>query len=624
MRRLTALFVPKRSSKSDAGSSIHSETQSNVASSSADNVNSGPGSNAPSPSKPAKSRSGFFRSLSRNGGASSAGQTGSDAKNKRQPMPSLMTDPSSSASSSSGGPHTPDDDRSSLPAEPYRIPAWLHSASSAPLTYDDPRVTGLDVGMKQLPPKPSLPQIVHDDTDDDSSSDGSSESDGAPLSTIKKTSAQSPLAYFRSLTVNSISPPFSPPPLLHIPGCPVYPRSSNSERIVSTAESLRSLMFKKRLLRQIAGGPLTPSDEASIAAFRTRMRAPPARRPSLNLDDNAVKDARHLDKYSQGLRWWVDRPCFEERMVLYMPHDRTGEIQVLRITGSELGVAALEFSEGLEAMADLDYYNDSTIPLSTSLTSLPPTPPAVPLSIHSSPSMMASALPPPLPNKIGQQSGVFLIILRVQSSLTTVCVYVGGQSPHLHPEILCTRQLRPLYVWSIRQNRLNSRVPVCLVCRLPLLTRRRSWVTFPYLCSQRLLPLPLVHQPSSCRQTPLRTSLAHCLSLLRNKACASPRMRKRRIPYHSVMSCGSSRSGKRRLGSSRWSENGECTKRRGVSMKRSDESRKRRSLGGRRRKLHGIESARLWKRTGRRGCMPMRWSQREPGERALAWVLSRR
>ncbi|THH32942.1 hypothetical protein EUX98_g1295 [Antrodiella citrinella] len=392
MRRLTAIFVPKRSSKSDAGSSVLSDTPATSRPSSTDNVTS---PNAPSSSsKPSKPRSGFFRSLSRNNGSPSpnAGPA-PEAKAKRHDMPYLTTE--SSASSSSGGPHTPDDDRSSLiPVEASRAHSWLRSGS--PMTPNDPH-SSLDTSIKLQPPILSLPQIVRDDTDDDTSSEGSSDSEAAPTSTLNRVSAVSPLAYLKALSVNGIAPQFSPPPFLHIPCCPIYPRSSNPSRILSTEESLRSLMFKKRLLRRIAVGSFSPSDTSFIAGFGTRLRAPKAPLPSLNLDDNAVKDAKHLDKYSQGLRWWVDRSCFEERMVLYVPQQSTGEIQVLRITGSDLGVAALEFSEGLEAMAGLDWTNEFSEPLSTSTVSLPPTPLAT-----SSPSMMTSALPPPTSNKTAQ------------------------------------------------------------------------------------------------------------------------------------------------------------------------------------------------------------------------------
>ncbi|TCD69656.1 hypothetical protein EIP91_006673 [Steccherinum ochraceum] len=404
MRRLTALFVPKRSAKSDAGSSIFSDSPASSQPSSAESVPM-PGPNSNGPSKPTKARSGFFRSLSRNGGTKEAGQPAFDSKAKRHPMPSLTTDPSSSASSSSGGPHTPDDDRASMvPPESYRIASWSQSAGSTPTTPDDPRLTALDEGLKLLPPVPSLPQILHDDTDDDSSSDGSSESEAGPP-VLQRSHALSPLSYFQQLTANSVAPPFSPPPVLHIPACPVYPRSCNSVRVLSPAEGLRSLMFKKRLLRQSQGGLLSPSESASLAAFGTRSRAPTTRRPSLNLDDNAVRDAKYIEPFSRGLRWWADRPCFEERNVLYMRQDGTGEIQMLRITGSDLGVAALEFSEGLEALVGLESYAEN-IPLSTSPVSLPPTPPAAASSsAGSSPAMVATALPPPAQNKAAQPAG---------------------------------------------------------------------------------------------------------------------------------------------------------------------------------------------------------------------------
>ncbi|KAH8105871.1 hypothetical protein BXZ70DRAFT_398897 [Cristinia sonorae] len=442
MRRLTALFAPKRSSKSDAGSSVLSDTPSTTHSSTENKNGSSQPPNGPPP-KQQKPRSGFFRSLSRHGSSTAVQPDANlETKSKRHPMPSLVTDPSSSASSSSaGGPYTPDDDRASsnlAPPEPYRVSSWLHNTSDPALAPDS-----LPAGIRQLPTKPALakPQLridTQDDSEDDTSSEGSSESELVLSSGTQRLVAQSPLAYFHALTVSTTTPSFSPPPVVQISGYPVYPRSCNYVGSVPKENDLRSLMFKKRLLEKISAGRLSASDTADLAAFGTRSRAPPARPPpfSIVLNDESVKLVKSCDTYSRGLRSWVDRPCFEERMVLYLPEGPAGEFQVLRINGTEFGVAALEFSEGLEAMSGLDMYAEDPIPTSNFS---PPTPS---VSITLSPPAMTPALAPPVLNKTTQppvsqaQARNSLYSpspLRIEHS-TTPGVGVSGASSSLHSD----------------------------------------------------------------------------------------------------------------------------------------------------------------------------------------------
>lgn len=383
MRRLAAIFTPKRSSKSEASDVTPSESQHSQ-------------HNAHTNKSKLKARGSFLRSLSRTG-------TSDSAPHAEPPLPQVNTGAYSSASSSSGGPHTPDDDRASLfrnkSGNSWLPNPWPTDARSPNEPYPTKPKDRLPIGQHEAiltVRDPSLPRHSRDDTDEDTSSEESSESEGpALLSTI-----MSPIDYLRTLTVNATQPPFSPPPLLHIPGCPVFPRSCNSSHALQRDETLHSSMLKRRLLHRLEQGKLSRSDEHFLRSFANRRRPPPEKRSSLGLDDTALKERDRLTMYSQGLKHWIERPCFEERLVLYMPSSETGEIVMRGIVGTNLGVAELEFSEGIEALAGLyEPFDpppaDAAIPIhSPSPTNA--TPPLPPLSMSSSSSSVSSMLPSPV------------------------------------------------------------------------------------------------------------------------------------------------------------------------------------------------------------------------------------
>ncbi|KAJ3473567.1 hypothetical protein NLI96_g12938 [Meripilus lineatus] len=158
-------------------------------------------------------------------------------------------------------------------------------------------------------------------------------------------------------------------------------------------ETLRSLMLKKKLFRKVQGqGLLSPVEELALAAYGPHRPAPP-KRPSLHLDDIAIKDHKAVGLPSQGLKLWVNRPCFEDRMAVFLPDQDTGVIKPMRISGSGFGVAALEYSESLEILAGIYDPQDDLLMMRTTLVASPA--PISPVSLSPSGSQHSSSPPSP-------------------------------------------------------------------------------------------------------------------------------------------------------------------------------------------------------------------------------------
>ncbi|PIL37126.1 hypothetical protein GSI_00818 [Ganoderma sinense ZZ0214-1] len=331
MRRIAAVFSSKRD-RSDAASSSAASTTTQQTQAAA------------------KSHSKrFFRSISR----------------KSKPVDPVLNTinsgdflPPSSSSSSSGAPTTPDDDRGSLlkvstskvwsPLPPIPVDSSLGSFHHFSAPHDRiPLSSG---------PRPTPSPSTFEDV-------SSEESSVAPdLSRPPERSVpQNPQAYLLSVTSSKLGPPYAPPPLLHVPGGPEFPRSCNARRSLPYAESLESTMHRSRLQRRLQRGDLSPSEARSIASFTGR-RAAPKDRPSLFLDETAVR-VGHIRPSSAGLRKWVERPCFEDRLCVLLAENLPssglnayGEreprwTRVEAATGC--GVADLEYSLTLELLAGL-------------------------------------------------------------------------------------------------------------------------------------------------------------------------------------------------------------------------------------------------------------------------------
>lgn len=145
---------------------------------------------------------------------------------------------------------------------------------------------------------------------------------------------------------------------------------------------MASTLHRAEILRRLAHNDLTVSEERSIAFFTPR-RATPTKSQFLlsKSDEGPVSDVRGLSNVSQGLKRWISRPCFEDRMAVYTPgpSGRFDDVVVHHVSGGALGVAALEISGTIEVLAGYNVEEQSESPwlptLSSSVTDLhSPTP----------------------------------------------------------------------------------------------------------------------------------------------------------------------------------------------------------------------------------------------------------
>ncbi|KAH9844281.1 uncharacterized protein C8Q71DRAFT_852780 [Rhodofomes roseus] len=321
-------------------------------------------------------KSSFFRSLSRR------------AQPPAGPLITLDGDHPSSSSSSSAGPSTPDDDARSF----VRAKTFLFQTDAAPPTQTAvhvqaslivPQTSGIDslhAARLGLTPARPLAQVEHDSDDESSGSEFSRSSTHTPTVLSSRTRVLQPamttpsparplsaVDYTRALANNGLSHPFSPPPLLHIANSPLFPRSCNTHSQVSSlmTGSLRTQLFQNRVLARLSHP--SRADEQTLQRFAGKYQPQP-KGPHLHLDDNAVSG--RVCARSEGLRRWVDRPCFEDRLAVYRPAEQGEEcepdmegIVCVPVSGTILGVAALEFSEHLENLAGLydDFAEDMTV-----------------------------------------------------------------------------------------------------------------------------------------------------------------------------------------------------------------------------------------------------------------------
>ncbi|CUA67797.1 hypothetical protein RSOLAG22IIIB_03226 [Rhizoctonia solani] len=181
-------------------------------------------------------------------------------------------------------------------------------------------------------------------------------------------------------------------PLVHAAGAPTphplrapdpaspqsYPRSVSHAHVPS--QSLRIQLHRARVLQRLEEGALSPVEEASIAPFAARPPAPRSlrrTRPSPTEEWTAhLELGTRTGRWSRGLRRWVARPVFEDRIRVYTP---TGTEIVQPARG--LGTETLDFSDGTLAMAGLaidtetDQTDDDYAPRRTSTSPAPITPP---------------------------------------------------------------------------------------------------------------------------------------------------------------------------------------------------------------------------------------------------------
>lgn len=146
-------------------------------------------------------------------------------------------------------------------------------------------------------------------------------------------------------------------PLASSPAAPMYPRSCNSSINLPRKRSIRYNMFQKRLLRRVEE---TPSDVASFPYVVTSHKPVPIESMASLPAHVTVWPSKslHVTAVSVGIKRWINRPCFEETHSEYVP---SGDgVKARRVTGSSLGVAAIEYSETLDILAYPDYYTSDT------------------------------------------------------------------------------------------------------------------------------------------------------------------------------------------------------------------------------------------------------------------------
>ena len=209
----------------------------------------------------------------------------------------------------------------------------------------------------------------------------------------------------RAVTLSSLTPPPSPPPLLHLPAAPIFPRSVNPARALSHTQDTRTSLLKGRVLRRLEGRVLTPREDAEIAPFGARPKtgagnpglipngpgnaALHARRrggtvlgnastlsvssiagritgaiPTGGIDDSAPLNTLSPSRASQGAARFINRPPFEVRCRLYTWDVEAGDsgravagrlVERPIVAASGRAVAELEFSEWVEGLAGYIY-----------------------------------------------------------------------------------------------------------------------------------------------------------------------------------------------------------------------------------------------------------------------------
>jgi hypothetical protein len=337
MRRFASVFAPKRADKSD-----------------------NPSQSAP-PQNPSLKRA----------------HTVDDLSPPSLPAPQLMPSDHASSSSGSASLRTPDDDVTPAQTRPGKRSwrNWLGGSMSAASRKSShhnrhqPREWDKNTDSWQPVPVPILkdPPFARaresiDTEEDESSSESDDDSESGPHSAPQH-DVRPPVTLGRGrenigiITSSKLVPPLSPPPLLHLAGSPLYPRSSNLRRVLVFQETVQTTMQRRHLLERLKG-PLTPKDAAAILPFASR-QTPSKPQTFLPSDNIAAPDAKKVSSVSRGLKRWILRKPFEERMLTWAPNE-AGGVRATHVKGTALGVPEIEFSEHLEVIAGIFAELDQT------------------------------------------------------------------------------------------------------------------------------------------------------------------------------------------------------------------------------------------------------------------------
>jgi hypothetical protein len=173
------------------------------------------------------------------------------------------------------------------------------------------------------------------------------------------------------LSKNALVPQLSLPPFVQHNLGPLFPRSVNRPALLPPPTSTRATMLRTHLIVQ-----LTNSDFGldAILPFGHNPPPPPLSPPPPSFPDvSCPTNASKIFPASPGIRRWIARPCFEDRYVVYLPSP--SGVDIRPVSAAAMAIAALEFSEHLDAMADPDF-DQQTRPESSSHASDPDPPPS--------------------------------------------------------------------------------------------------------------------------------------------------------------------------------------------------------------------------------------------------------
>lgn len=160
---------------------------------------------------------------------------------------------------------------------------------------------------------------------------------------------------FVRLTRSKLLPRASVAPLLQRTdsSAPGFPSSCQRHPSRSPPSTLSIRMFRTLLLRRLDGN-VSERDQSLLASFPGTDLEPQQAVPptdwltDLNAGDAAIPKKAHVSPQSEGVRQWINRPCFEDRFVSYVAE---GELlKVERVTAA-LAIAALEYSDHLDLLA---------------------------------------------------------------------------------------------------------------------------------------------------------------------------------------------------------------------------------------------------------------------------------
>ncbi|KAJ7507909.1 hypothetical protein B0H11DRAFT_1969267 [Mycena galericulata] len=309
------------------------------------------------------------------------------------PVPGLSSgsEPASSASSNGSASlslslQTPEDDPS-LPGTPTKSKwaTWLGKKSGTikrGRPADDLWVSEWRPSepppILQAPPRPQR-NPTDSDEEEDEDQDPSDDEDDRPQQT-PRAHPVSPYVQSRKnielFTRNSLVHRPDLSPFVQLPGAPMYPRSANSPRSLPVRLSMHAVMHKTLLLRRLHQSSL---DDSSILPFATRPTPTPVDPPqSLPWHSTSIPAPElRFSTSSPGLRRWMSRPCFEERIAVWVPLN--GALTTQPVAGSTFAVAELEYSAALDAMVGFGLppvQEEDHAPAPVPTPSPPPPPPA--------------------------------------------------------------------------------------------------------------------------------------------------------------------------------------------------------------------------------------------------------